>query len=95
MTQRITMEDLEAQLKLYAANLDLLGMDNRHVALIPGSKINGISFELVYVHPDHGGHTTAPGAGYNGHLGMTKREAHDTICTINATLSEVAFHLSN
>lgn len=91
--QRITMDDLNAQLALYGLLLRELGIDSEGIALIEGSKKYGNSFKLVRI-VEGGGHSDVPGA-YNGFLGWTKREAYMTMSAITRTLGDVSYHLNN
>lgn len=63
-----------------------------HLEFLEGSKANGVSFKLVYVDNKHGGTTHAPGADFGGHVGMTRREAWETINNMARTLEDVAFY---
>lgn len=92
MTQRIIQEDLDINLATYVAMLKRLGMPHENITLINGSKKFGNSFKLVYVDPETGGHSDAPGT-HQGFMGWTKREAFDSFRYINRTLGDVLRHL--
>lgn len=89
---RITRQDIDAQLEVYIRNLKALGIDHENIGFIEGSKKYGNSFKLVHIDPETGGHRSAPCTA-NGFLGWTRREAFERLCTINVTLFDVSYHL--
>lgn len=92
MSNRITNAELYAAAGRYQLALANAGMEVQGLSLITGSKVNGNSYRYVYIDPETGGQTRAPGAGHsNGFIGWTKREAHDTLMTMARVLEDVAY----
>ncbi len=89
----ITNEDLESAFKRYYRAVNALAWPVDGLSFIKGSRTYGNSFKAVYVDPEHGGHSPAPGT-YNGHLGMNKREAFDTLHAMARCFEEVAYRQS-
>lgn len=74
-----------------ARAMDSVGLPSERLNLDYGSKSNGIAYRLFYRDPIHGGlHDTYLVS--NGYLGMTAREAWNTLHTIASTLEAVARH---
>lgn len=91
---RITNKDLDAAFERYARALNSLGITKfgHTISLKHGSKTNGISYKLVWIHNAHGGHSGAIGVESNGgFIGWTKREAFDTMHLLARTLEDVWF----
>jgi len=86
MTHRTTTQDIERQLQALEHSLTELNMmplsDRLHVRV--GSKTYGIAFRLER-HTVEGAYGNPP-HGIPDFLGMTRREAFDTLHTINRSL---------
>lgn len=93
MINRITKRSMDAAFERYSRAVDSLGMNksDHRLAYMEGSKVNGVSHKLVWIHVQHGGYSGAPGTDVNGFIGMTKREAYETMSTIARALEDVAF----
>lgn len=92
MSNRITNSELYAAAARYQLALANAGMGVTGLRLIMGSKTYGNSYRYVYVDPETGGQTRAPGAGHsNGFIGWTKREAHDTLHAMARVLEDVNY----
>jgi hypothetical protein len=104
MTTTITAADLRNMFARYCRALEAAGMnppEGFHVGLDEGSKLYGRAFRLYVTgdrvdnptdgnhYPNGSGHARPP-AGPD-YLGMTKREAYDTLATIAHTLEDVAY----
>lgn len=88
---RITRKDLNDAVAIYVNALESHGMLTHPVQLQIGSQTNGIAYRAMFIANESGGLTAAPGTS-NGYLGMTAREAYDTLWTITRTLQDVAYH---
>ena len=90
--ERITNTDLEMQLNRYIGLLDMLGMrdDTVTYGIEHGSKLYGRAFRLYVTGGEHGSGHGQPPVG-SDYLGMTKREAFDTLATINRTMSDIIY----
>ncbi|MGB0378398.1 MAG: hypothetical protein ACPGGE_06200 [Poseidonia sp.] len=86
MTHRTTTQDIETQVLALEDSLKALGMmplsDRLHVHM--GSKTYGQAFRLER-HTVEGAYGNPP-HGLPEYLGMTKRDAHATLYTINRSL---------
>lgn len=94
--ERVTKEMMNGVLARYVRACESLGIKppkDHHIAYIEGSKTYGNSYKLVYVHDKSGGHHAAPGT-TGGYLGMTKREALDSLLTICLTMEDVNYFQS-
>lgn len=98
---RITNADLDAMLGRYMRALDALGIklgEGERVGLDHGSKTYGIAFRLFTtgVLGQHGEGGTGHGRPPVGddYLGMTKREAYDTLTERCRTMEDVAYALN-
>lgn len=99
---RITTADLTAMLARYVRALDALGIapdDGWRIGLDHGSKLYGRAFRLYVTgaprpfpggidYPNGTGHHNPPAG--SDFLGMTKREAFDTLADRCRTLEDVA-----
>ncbi len=87
MNNRITTEELNGVLGRYTRAVESLGMlpPSGGFQFQWGSKVNGQAYRLY----TNGG-SGAPGTA-NGYLGMTRREAWDTLHTIAETLEDVFY----
>lgn len=83
----ITRKDLEGAVETYAIDAKLSGLPERELHLQIGSKTYGNAYRLMFV--SHGGGLSpAPGTG-DGYLGMTARDAYETLWTIIRTMRDV------
>lgn len=94
---RITKEDAESAFIAYSRALEGLNISKagHHLEYRPGSKVNGISFKLVWVDGANGGHCGAFGTDGGGYIGWTRKEAVEMMWTIARTLHDVAFFQQN
>lgn len=98
MTDRITNRDLSIMLERYKRALDTLGItlaDGERLRMQEGSKTYGIAFRLYTtgvpgVHGEGGTGHGRPPVG-DDFLGMTKREAYDTLAERCRTMEDVAY----
>lgn len=90
---RITRADADLAFQRYLRALKVLGLSKAgyHFEYREGSKVNGVSYKLVWVDALSGGFTPAPGAGFDGHIGWTRGQAVETIRNMARTLEDVAF----
>lgn len=72
----------------YVWHLGRFGVDTDRIQLIHGSKMYGNSFKLVRI-DENGGHSSAPGAGWAGHIGWTKREAWNKLTAMTQMMSDL------
>ncbi len=105
MTDRITQTDLDAALAAHVETLERCGISYvGRLAITSGSKTYGIAFRLYrtgYLVPSETGtgyrpttrHASPPiGSDY---LGMTRREAYETLTTRTAVIADVSYALKN
>lgn len=86
--QRITDSDLDAVLGRYVRACERLEMvPHNGFTLHRGSKTYGNAYRLFTTE----GNWPAPGTS-NGYLGMTKREAHQSLMTMALTLEAYLHH---
>lgn len=93
MTDRTTTQDITRQSAALEESLKALGMmrPTDRLAVRVGSKTYGIAFRLI-LHTDEGFSGSLP-FGLQDFLGMTKREAHDSLYRMNRTVWAVRDHL--
>ena len=84
---RITNTQMSGVLTRYARSLKALGMCEGELRYDEGSKTNGRAYRLFFQESG----MPVPGT-IDGYLGMTKREAYYTLCTMALTLEAVSFH---
>lgn len=93
--ERITNEDLRIMLERYQRALDSLGIElgeGERIGLDHGSKTYGRAFRLFLTGVDGGtGHHNPPVG--DDFLGMTKREAFETLAERCRTMEDVAYRL--
>lgn len=90
MSTRITRVDLDAAVVAYRNALESVGALRFPLQLQIGSKTSGIAYRVMFIANDSGGLSAAPGTS-NGYLGMTAREAYDTLWTMTRTLTDVQY----
>jgi hypothetical protein len=91
MRERVTIKDVEAVFKLYTdfiEELYSLPHGKGKPSLVEGSKTNGRAYRLYYENAG-GGQSYYPGTSGNGYLGMTKKEAYETLWIMYVTAVEV------
>lgn len=95
MRDPITTEMVQRQVEWLDSNSQTLGLieEGQFTEFTHGSKLNGIAFR-IHLSSGYGGgldrHPAIPNA--SGFLGMTKREAYDTLSAVNAALNSVIFN---
>ena len=97
MSDRITNEDLDNMLARYTRALKRLGIntgtsDGTTIGMQRGSKTYGIAFRLFTTGGALGSGHHRPPVG-DDYLGMTKREAWDTLATLSRAMEDVAYML--
>lgn len=89
----ITNADLDGMLRRYQAALDALGIQLRegeHIGLDHGSKMYGRAFRLFATgYEGSTGHGRPPVG--DDFLGMTKREAFETLATTCRAMEDIAY----
>lgn len=88
--QRVSKEMLEMAFRDYQWNLEKAGIDVTHLQLIHGSKYYGNSFKVVFA-GESGGHASAPGTGFGGFIGWTKREAYDALGYMSRVMEDLRY----
>ena len=95
MSEQITTEMVQRQAEWLDSNSKALGLmeEGQFTEFTHGSKLNGIAFR-IHLSSGYGGglssHPAIPHA--SGFLGMTKREAYETLSAVNAALNSVIFN---
>jgi hypothetical protein len=77
---KITVTDVRVVFSRYVATLQGIGVDVSKIELQEGSYTNGRAFRVTRDGFD------APGTGDRGFIGLTARDAYDTLWTIVRTL---------
>ena len=98
MTERITTRDLDGMLARYVRACERFGLipDGYRVGLDHGSKYYGRAFRvyLVGIRAEDGSWPNGSGHGHppagRDFIGMTKREAYDTLADRSSVLEDVA-----
>lgn len=91
--ERITNEDLANMLARYVRALDKLGIslgEGERIGLDHGSKTYGVAFRLFTTGGALGTGHHRPPVG-DDFLGMTKREAWETLATLARAMEDVAY----
>ena len=83
---RVTREELKGSFERYVRALNSLGIHQK-VEMQEGSKTYGNAYRVRHVN----GWATPLGTS-NGYLGMTRREAVDTLHTLARTIEDVLYH---
>lgn len=89
MSRRITRTDLNTAVTAYGNALESAGALRAPLQLQIGSGTTGIAYRVMFI-GEGGGLSAAPGTS-NGYLGMTAREAYDTLWTMARTISDVRY----
>lgn len=76
--------------RIYQWNLEKAGIDVTHLRLIHGSKYYGNSFKVVFV-GESGGYASAPGTGFGGSIGWTKRKAYDALGYMSRLMEDLRY----
>ena len=84
MSERITMSQLVDIADRYKRALELNGITGEYV-FTTGSKTNGVAYRL------HKDGYSAPGT-IGGYLGMTKKEAADTLYSLALMAEDIHYH---
>lgn len=88
---RVSKEMLQMRFKHYAHVIEGAGLSTEGLSLIHGSKHFGNSFKVVFVDPETGGHSSAPGSEFGGFIGWTKREAYDALSYMARVIEDIAY----
>jgi hypothetical protein len=78
MSTTITRRDLEGMLERLSRAMQTAGLDTSHLYLETGSRTYGRAYRLYQRDPQTGGLHPVPGM-ISDFLGMTKREAYDSL----------------
>jgi len=89
---RIAQADLDLNFEVYVSLLKRLDMPTEGLALIGGSKLYGVSFQLVYIEKPSGGRRPAPGT-YDGFMGYTKREVYERLRSMIRIMADIVMSM--
>lgn len=87
---RVDRQDLEAMFARYVRAVRAFGVMEEH-RLEWGSKVDGRAFRVNSYREGQSGQYPAFGV-FDGYLGMTKREAYDSLHIIAQALEDVHYH---
>lgn len=89
---RITQADLDLNFEVYVSLLKRLDMPTEGLALLGGSKLNELPFQLMYIETPSGGPTPAPGT-YDGFMGYTKREVYERLRSMIRIMADIVMSM--
>lgn len=87
----VTLSDVREAFARFVAAADRAGFPNTdRWRMQTGSKMYGHAYRVFEVDPSHGGHHDLPMMSSAGYVGMTRREAYETLNTMSRTMDAVA-----